>query len=290
MTGASSDRAAWRLHHFDGEHLAAVDDWLTTPGRSRAQRTLLLAGATSTGKTSLACAIAHEWWQGGARPVIFATVDADDLLRTDPPALGPLGPDTLVILDELSPMAIHWPSFTSLVNRLDRARCRIITTTNLLPSALRDDQQVDPRVRSRLTEGLVIPLTERLSGSPPELPGGGPCPYHCETPGLFAMGHLANCDIPEVADLVLDFIENEMQGPGLAPWYGLHRPDRADYRELDVDEGDHYFALAQAKWSAAFDHHATETGHWCPHCRPEMVKRDGWLARRLAELGHPLAS
>jgi hypothetical protein len=185
-----------------------------------------------------------------------------------------------------------WGSFSTLVNRMDSAGCRIITTTNLLPSERRDASLVDPRVRTRLEPDgcLVVPLSAQLSGSPPALAESGPCPYHCELPGVFEMGALARCDIPEVAALTVDFIENEMQGPGDSDYYGLRRPDPNDYADVDPDEAQRYLRKAWERWDAAFAWHERSTGHWCPHCRPEMVKRDGWLARHLAELGHPLAS
>jgi hypothetical protein len=288
----ASDRAAWRLHHFSDEYADALEAWLDTAARSRKARTLVLQGPSSTGKTSLACAVAHAWWDDGRRVVIFATADTSDLLRPDAPAVGPLGPDTLVVLDDFGPLAIHWPSFRSLVNRLDAASCRIVTTTNLLPSEWRNAAIVDAAVRERLNpEGcLVVPLTEHLEGAPPEVPGGGPCPFHCELPGVFALGALGECDWPEVAALAVECVEAELQHAGPRPYYGLHRPDPEDYADVPPAEAAGYLAAAQQRWADAFDWHCTNTAHWCPHCRPEHCRPDGWLERRLAELGHSLGA
>jgi hypothetical protein len=292
----SADRAAWRLHHFDGEWVAQAESWLLAKAKARKDKRLVLAGPSSTGKTSAASAIAHEWWQGGRRPVIFVLVS--DLLTAQlDPALAPVfsrlataDEDTLVILDDLTSSAT-WGNFANLVNRLDALGARILTTTNLTASERRDPHVLDPRVRSRLEpeDVLAVPMPRVLNGAPPEVPGTGPCPYHCEPPGTFALGDLARCDIPEVAALTEQVIETEMVHPGDAPYYGLHRPDLNDYAELDPDEAQRFYREAWARWDRAFDWHSRETGHWCPHCRPEMCRRDDFLERQLAGLGRPIA-
>jgi hypothetical protein len=291
----SPANSTWRLHNVT-DHVAdrveVVEKWLD----AKAAKPLLLEGEPGSGKTALACAAAHQWWKGGARPVIFAPVadlmtteatEATDTLRR---RLGNVSDKALVVLDDLTGTSASWGSFAGHVDRIVRAGARIITTTNLHASQRRDADLVDPRVRSRL-EGVVIPLAGpdlRPAGQAPEGPDVGPCPFHCEPPGVFAMGQLDRCDIPEVARLTEDFIEAEMVHDGPAPYYGIRRPDPLDYAEVSPAEAERYLAAAWARWDRAFDWHATNTGHWCPHCRPEQCRPDGWLERTLASLGRPV--
>jgi hypothetical protein len=288
--------ATWRLHNLTAhvaERAEVVERWL----EAKAAKPLLLEGEPGSGKTCLAAATAHAWWKGSTRPVIFASVP--DLLTTEPTEAadvvrrrlnGKLDERCLVVLDDLGGSSAPWASFGAIVGRLTAAGARIITTTNLTASQRRDGELVDPRVASRLN-GLVVPLAGpdlRPTGETPEGPEVGPCPFRCEAPGVFAMGDLERCTIPEVARLTVDFIEAEMTHAGAGPYYGLRRPDPQDYAAVGPAEAERYLAAAWARWDRAFDWHARETGHWCPHCRPELCRPDGWLERTLATLGRPV--
>lgn len=291
--------ATWRLGNLT-DHAAgavpALERWI-----ERGNGPLLIAGGIGSGKTAAACATAHRW-RGGVRPVVLAPLQTvldtferphqgeADQVATLRRRLGNVGSDTLVILDDLAPTA-GYPSqvgaLTGLVDQLVRSRCRLIVTTNL--DKKERQQHLDGRLRSRVEGGAsVVPVNGAdLRGLPiPDAPPTGPCPFHCEPPGVFAMGALARCELPGVAELTVEFIEQEMQHPGPAPYYGHHRPSAEDYAEVGPAEAERYLTEAWQRWDQAFDWHEKQTGYWCPHCRPEKTRHGSWLIVQLRELGH----
>lgn len=191
--------ATWRLgnvtHHVV-DRVALVADWL----EGKRPKPLLLTGPAGSGKTALACAAAFAWWKGGAYPVVFVPVS--ELLVRNPTGDDPswqhrrrmanADERMLVVLDDLSSAAQPWTSFTEAVDQLARSQCRVITTTNLRPSELRDATLVDDRVQSRLGSGLVVPVDGpdlRPVGQVPDPPDLTPCPYPCADGMLTAEDH-----------------------------------------------------------------------------------------------------
>lgn len=189
VLGGRSQFATWRLSNVTGhvaDRVEAVEGWLE---KGKAKPLLIEGRESGTGKTALACATAYAWWQGGARPVVFARVG--ELLDPEPDVrarLARAGELTVVVLDDLTSVTAAWQSFTDLTEQLRARGARIITTTNMVASDRRDPAKLDPRVRRRLCDdAVVVPMPEtRLDDEPPTGPSLDPCPYGCANGWLIA--------------------------------------------------------------------------------------------------------
>jgi hypothetical protein len=208
LLGGRGRLATWRLSnvtHHVADRAEVVETWLDKGRR----KPLLIEGRDSgTGKSSLAAATAHAWWQHGARSVLWANVAELTTPRSDhADALARVGPLTLVVLDDLTTQAVAWQSFTATVERLHAAEGRLVTTSNLTPEQWNDPEQVDPRVRRRLRDDAQrVPMPDvRLMDDPPEGPRTDPCPYRCSNGQLVLDDHPTGYEVAERYAAVLGY-------------------------------------------------------------------------------------
>lgn len=246
--GGRTDYATWRLANVTG-HVAdraeVAEKWLEKGKR----KPLVLDGQTGTGKSCLAAATAHSWWQAGARPVVWAPVP--ELLTRDNPhrqALSRAGELALVVLDDLTTAAAAWPSFTALVEQLYGRGVRLVVTTNMVPSDWHDPDRVDPRVRRRLYDNAErVPMPDQpINDQPPEGADTRPCPYDC------ARGYLVAEDHPD----------GYAAAEAFAAAAGYARmPDAAAWAEQPEQLAD-----LRAEAERQFDNLMRSLALPCPHC------------------------